>query len=57
METINSSFQAALFGYDEALIEDDRVLAGALWRRLFSKKCDDPERLECCVHYVRKQVI
>lgn len=56
MEAINSSFQAALFGYDEALIEDDRVLAGALWRRLFSKKCEDPERLECCVHYVRKQI-
>ncbi|XP_042862636.1 ubiquinol-cytochrome-c reductase complex assembly factor 1-like [Penaeus japonicus] len=55
MEAINSSFQAALFGYDEALIEDDRVLAGALWRRLFSKKCEDPERLECCVQYVRKQ--
>nr|XP_045597589.1 ubiquinol-cytochrome-c reductase complex assembly factor 1-like [Procambarus clarkii] len=56
MQSIGSSFQAALFAYDEGLMSDDRVLASALWRRLFSRNCKDPETLECCVQFVRKQV-
>ncbi|XP_068202125.1 ubiquinol-cytochrome-c reductase complex assembly factor 1 [Palaemon carinicauda] len=55
IQDIVSSFQSALFSYDEGLMSDDKVLASALWRRLFSKECDDPERLECIVQYVRKQ--
>lgn len=55
IEDIVSSFQAALFSYDEGLLSDDKTLASALWRRLFSKSCNDPERLECCVQYVRRQ--
>lgn len=35
---------------------DDCVLASALWRRLFSKQCGDPERLECVIHFIRRQV-
>ncbi|XP_071547074.1 ubiquinol-cytochrome-c reductase complex assembly factor 1 [Panulirus ornatus] len=56
MQIIISSFQASLFAYDEGLMSDDKMLASALWRRLFSKNCEDPERLECCVQYVRKQI-
>ncbi|KAK4305384.1 hypothetical protein Pmani_022726 [Petrolisthes manimaculis] len=55
MQSIGASFQAALFAYDEGIMSDDRVLASALWRRLFSKNCEDPERLECIVSYVRRQ--
>lgn len=56
MQIIGSSFQAALFAYDEGILSNDRVLASALWRHLFSKDCDDPERLECVVNFVRRQV-
>ncbi|XP_076065610.1 ubiquinol-cytochrome c reductase complex assembly factor 1 [Oratosquilla oratoria] len=49
-------FQASLFAYDEGILSNDKVLAGALWRRLFNMECSDPERLECCVSYVRKQI-
>lgn len=56
MQSIGASFQAALFAYDEGILRDDRVLASALWRHLFSKECNDPERLECVVSFVRRQV-
>lgn len=32
------------------------MLASALWRRLFSRQCSDPERLECVIHFIRQQV-
>ncbi|XP_043205347.1 ubiquinol-cytochrome-c reductase complex assembly factor 1-like [Amphibalanus amphitrite] len=47
-------FQAALLGYDEGL-QDDRVLASALWRRLFSRGGKDATRLETIVAYVRRE--
>ncbi|XP_039567226.1 ubiquinol-cytochrome-c reductase complex assembly factor 1 isoform X2 [Passer montanus] len=50
------NFYAALFGYDEGILCDDRVLASALWRNLFNRNCDDPRHLELLVEYVRKQV-
>lgn len=56
MRDLGSSFQAAVIAYDEGLMGDDHVLASALWRRLFCMNCDDPERLECCVQFVRKQI-
>ena len=49
------SAQAALLGYDEGL-RDDRVLAGALWRRLFSRGGRDATRLEAVVAYVRREL-
>jgi len=47
---------AALFAYDEGALGDDRVLAGSLWRILFQKDCDDPQKICRMVHYVRKQM-
>ncbi|XP_072853172.1 ubiquinol-cytochrome c reductase complex assembly factor 1 isoform X4 [Pogona vitticeps] len=38
------------------ILSDDHVLAGALWRNLFSRNCDDPRMLEIMVEYVRKQM-
>ena len=40
----------------QGLLEDDRVLAGALWRHFFDFECKDAEKLEKLVHYVHKQV-
>lgn len=48
------SRQAALVGYDEGLA-DDRVLAGALWRRLFARGGSDATRLETLLAYVRRE--
>lgn len=50
-------FQASLFGYDEGILSSDMVLAGALWRRFLQSKCNDPEKVEILVHYIRKQVL
>jgi len=47
---------AALFAYDEGALGDDRDLAGSLWRILFQKECDDPQKIARMVHYVRKQL-
>jgi len=47
---------AALFSYDEGALGDDRVLAGSLWRILFQKDCNDPQKIARMVHYVRKQL-
>ncbi|XP_063958247.1 ubiquinol-cytochrome-c reductase complex assembly factor 1-like [Lytechinus pictus] len=49
-------FNGALFAYDEGLLSNDKVLAAALWRNLFLRNCDDPERLANMVEYVRQQV-
>jgi len=35
---------------------DDKVLAGALWRNIFESKCEDAQKLDMLVAYVRKQV-
>ncbi|MPC53338.1 Ubiquinol-cytochrome-c reductase complex assembly factor 1 [Portunus trituberculatus] len=56
IQTLGSSFQATIFAYDEGLMTNDCVLASALWRRLFSKECSDPERLECCINFIRRQM-
>jgi len=47
---------AALFSYDEGALGDDRALAGSLWRILFQKDCNDPQKIARMVHYVRKQL-
>lgn len=48
--------QAAIFSYDEGLLTDDKTLANALWRTLFSKSVVQPEVLEMSVRYVRTQM-
>ncbi|XP_066993047.2 ubiquinol-cytochrome-c reductase complex assembly factor 1 [Anabrus simplex] len=53
---LSQQFQAAIIGYDEGLLSDDKVLAGAIWRRFFQQKCDHPEDIECLVKYIRRQV-
>ncbi|KAM4692279.1 ubiquinol-cytochrome c reductase complex assembly factor 1 [Rhinophrynus dorsalis] len=56
MRAMTEIFYAAIFGYDEGIMSDDRVLAASLWRNLFNKECDDPRQLELMVEYVRKQM-
>ncbi len=53
---LSEQFQAALITYDEGLMFDDKVLAGALWRRFFEMNCENYEHLETMVKYVRKHV-
>ncbi|KAM4622251.1 ubiquinol-cytochrome-c reductase complex assembly factor 1-like [Discoglossus pictus] len=56
MRAMTEIFYAAIFGYDEGIMSDDRVLAASLWRNLFSQQCNDPRELELIVEYVRKQM-
>ncbi|XP_069484636.1 ubiquinol-cytochrome-c reductase complex assembly factor 1-like isoform X2 [Ambystoma mexicanum] len=56
MRTMTEHFYAAIFGYDEGILSEDRVLGAALWRNFFSKQCEDPRQLELMVEYVRKQM-
>ncbi|CAH2301896.1 Hypothetical predicted protein [Pelobates cultripes] len=56
MRALTEVFYAAIFGYDEGIISDDRVLAASLWRNLFNQQCEDPRKLELMVEYVRKQI-
>jgi cytochrome b pre-mRNA-processing protein 3 len=53
---LSQQFNAAIIGYDEGIQSDDKILAGALWRRLFNLECNNPEHLETLLIYVRKQV-
>lgn len=48
--------QGAIFSYDEGMLTDDKTLANALWRTLFSKEPVDPQILEMMVKYVRTQL-
>jgi cytochrome b pre-mRNA-processing protein 3 len=48
--------QAAIFSYDEGLLSDDKTLANALWRTLFTKEEVNPVVLEDSVRYVRTQM-
>uniref|UniRef100_UPI00398F4FF7 ubiquinol-cytochrome c reductase complex assembly factor 1 isoform X1 n=2 Tax=Pristiophorus japonicus TaxID=55135 RepID=UPI00398F4FF7 len=56
IRVMTENFYAAIFGYDEGILSDDRVLAASLWRHLFSKQCEEPGQLELMVEYVRKQM-
>uniref|UniRef100_A0A182MBA1 Ubiquinol-cytochrome c chaperone domain-containing protein n=1 Tax=Anopheles culicifacies TaxID=139723 RepID=A0A182MBA1_9DIPT len=56
IQQLSEQFQAALISYDEGISYDDKALAAALWRRFLSGRCDDYEKLELLVGYVRKQV-
>lgn len=48
--------QNAMISYDEGLLTDDKTLAAALWRILFSKEDVDPRVLNLAVRYVRIQM-
>lgn len=52
---LSEQFQAALITYDEGLLDDDKVLAAALWRRFFEMNCSNYVHLETMVKYVRQQ--
>lgn len=56
IQSLSEQFKAILYAYDEGLLSDDKVLAGALWRNFFEKTCQDVEHLEKLVEYVRKQL-
>lgn len=49
-------FQSAMFAYDEGLLTDDKTLANAIWRTLYSKQPIDPMTLELVVRYIRAQI-
>ena len=48
--------QAAILSYDEGLLTDDKCLANAVWRTMYSKGAVEPKQLEFVVKYVRKQI-
>lgn len=56
IQTLSEQFKAVLYGYDEGLLSNDKVLAGSLWRNFFEKDCKDVAHLEKLVEYVRKQL-
>ncbi|XP_018342135.1 PREDICTED: ubiquinol-cytochrome-c reductase complex assembly factor 1 [Trachymyrmex septentrionalis] len=56
IQEISHQFNAAIIGYDEGIQSDDKVLAGALWRRFFQLECNNPEHIETLLIYVRKQI-
>ncbi|XP_037937589.1 ubiquinol-cytochrome-c reductase complex assembly factor 1-like [Teleopsis dalmanni] len=57
IEILSEQFQAALIAYDEGAMSNDSIMAGALWRRFFEMNCEDYERIERLVKYVRIQMI
>lgn len=56
MQEMGMQFNAAIIGYDEGLMTNDQVLAGAVWRRFFQSECNNPEQVEKLVIYIRKTV-
>lgn len=53
---LGMQFQAAFYGYDEGVQSSDKVLAAIVWRRFFGMECDDAEKIERLVKYIRVQV-
>ncbi|XP_071451897.1 ubiquinol-cytochrome-c reductase complex assembly factor 1 [Hetaerina americana] len=56
LHDLSQQFSAAIIGYDEGLLGDDRCLAGALWRRFLQQKYGTAMSLEALVAYVRHQM-
>ncbi|XP_046397588.1 ubiquinol-cytochrome-c reductase complex assembly factor 1 [Ischnura elegans] len=56
LHELSQQFGAAIIGYDEGLLGDDRCLAGALWRRILQQKHGSAMALEALVAYVRHQM-
>jgi cytochrome b pre-mRNA-processing protein 3 len=55
LDELMEHFQACILSYDEGLLGSDKVLAGALWRILFTYDCKDFRYLETMVRYIRHQ--
>jgi len=54
---LNDVFRAFLFGFDEGILSDDTVLAGAIWRHLMEQKeITDFSSIAVLCEYVRKNV-
>ncbi|XP_044756332.1 ubiquinol-cytochrome-c reductase complex assembly factor 1 isoform X2 [Coccinella septempunctata] len=53
---LSEQLQASYIAYDEGLLSDDTVLAGALWRRFYQRSDIDVEHLEKLVKYIRKNM-
>lgn len=47
--------QGAMLSYDEGLLADDKTLAGAVWRTLYSKDSVDLKHIQTVVRYLRLQ--
>ncbi|XP_057339115.1 ubiquinol-cytochrome-c reductase complex assembly factor 1 [Microplitis mediator] len=56
IQEMGYQFNAAIIGYDEGLLGNDHVLAGAVWRRILQMKCENPELVENLVRYIRKSI-
>ncbi|XP_012231939.1 ubiquinol-cytochrome-c reductase complex assembly factor 1 isoform X2 [Linepithema humile] len=56
IKDLSDQFNAAIIGYDEGILSDDKVLAGALWRRFFNFEGHNPEHVETLIIYIRKQI-
>ncbi|XP_012257361.2 ubiquinol-cytochrome-c reductase complex assembly factor 1 [Athalia rosae] len=56
VKELSDQFNCAIIGYDEGVNGDDKILAGAIWRRIFQLECNNPEYVEKLVLYVRKQI-
>lgn len=54
-EVLFSEFRLSLCSYDEGMLSDDMVLAGAIWRTFFQRRIVKPKQLETMVCYIRKQ--
>lgn len=57
VKELSHQFRGALIGYDEGWLTNDMVLANMVWRRVFNQECNDPEKVELVVKYIRKQVM
>lgn len=53
---LSGQFNAAVIAYDEGLLSDDKVLAGALWATFFNLENNNPEAIERLIIYIRKQI-
>lgn len=56
VQILVDEFQASLFAYDEGLLSNDQVLAGAIWRNLMLQRDFDPRHLDILVDYVRENI-
>ncbi|KAL4084551.1 hypothetical protein QTP88_027499 [Uroleucon formosanum] len=56
IKELSDQLRGALVGYDEGWLSNDMVLASMVWRRVFNKECNDPEKIELVVKYIRKQM-
>lgn len=49
-------YYAQVVGYDEGLHEGDAQLADALWRNIYGLEKVSAARLNCLVHYIKREM-